>query len=404
VSRSTRLMLSVLALSIGIGNLAYLATQSTAEDHGAVLRRDRRPDGTVTVELLSGAYRLDQIYKSMHGPRGNQPGVRLTEAGDSRLIWLTGVATDVVDADSLEPLSNEFFCHSNLTFNPQTTDPSKHNASMQPATHADWRIFTLVPGLMNVHLPEGFGVPIHGDTLVDYFTMALNQNPGQPDRRVRMKTRVTYRQVGPGEAAPAPLFRRAVYVYQQYKDADDASFAFAHGHQGENCGLSCAVKQVGQTPSTFAAAKGDALDKHPGATCCVENASTEGVVKQFGADNTVHWMVPPGKHVYRTEITQQMNLPFDTTVHHISGHLHPYGESIELIDLETKRCVFSVTATSFTDKLGVASMSESQSREGIPLVKDRRYELVARYHNTTAEPIDAMAILYFYARDQLDGR
>ena len=115
-------------------------------------------------------------------------------------------------------------------------------------------------------------------------------------------------------------------------------------------------------------------------------------------------MVPPGQHVYRTEVTQQMNLPFDTMAHYITGHLHPYGESMELIDLETKQAVFTITAKCFEDRLGVASMSDIVSRAGIALVKGRRYELVARYNNTRSEPIDAMAILYFYARDQLDGQ
>ena len=35
---------------------------------------------------------------------------------------------------------------------------------------------------------------------------------------------------GAGAAAPVPLFRRSVYVYQQYKQASDNSFAYAKGH------------------------------------------------------------------------------------------------------------------------------------------------------------------------------
>ncbi len=75
-------------------------------------------------------------------------------------------------------LSDEFFCHSNLTFCPQSTTPEDHNAAFEQPKHMEWRLFTLVPGRMQVNLPSGFGIPIKGATQVDYFTMALNQNPG----------------------------------------------------------------------------------------------------------------------------------------------------------------------------------------------------------------------------------
>ncbi len=403
--KTKKIVLYSLGLAAALGICTYqIFFAPSPEDHGEILARKPLGNGLFSIELLSEPYRLDQVYKSMTGPRGNQPGIRLLEkAPVDAVLWLTGLETRVVDASSLEPISNEYLCHSNLTLNPDTTTPEKYNASFASPTHArDWRLFTLIPGRMTTYFPEGFGIPIRNDNLLDYFTMALNQNPGHPERVVRMKTKITFRQTNASEPLK-PLFRRAVYVYQQHKELSPggtlSKAVGVKGHQGENCAESCPVPQTGATPSTFQELdKG--LDRHPGATCCVANASPEGVVDQFGQENTVHWMVPPGKHLYRTEVTKQMNLPFDTTVHYVTGHLHPYGESLKLVDLESGQTVFEIKAGCFHDRLGVATMSEILSKEGIPVYQGRRYELLAEYHNTSTEPIDAMAILYFYGRDR----
>ena len=191
-----------------------------------------------------------------------------------------------------------------------------------------------------------------------------------------------------------------MYVYQQH-DADPPAVVASAApqdaaHQGEDCAISLPEDRVGATPSTFATAGSE----HPGATCCVANASQGGVLEQFGDENTIHWMVPPGRHRYRTEVTEQMNLPFDTTAHYVTGHLHPFGRSIRFVDLDTGEELFHVTGTDFDDRLGVMRMSETVRPEGVPLRKDGRYELIADYDNTSGEPVDAMAIFYFYALDE----
>jgi hypothetical protein len=390
-----------LALYAGVTVLGvsafWLATSRGAPDTGRVLGRETHADGSRSVVLLSQPYRLDKMYMSMTGPHGNQPGVRLADdAADDETVYVTAVRTDVVDHRTHAPVSNEFFCHSNLTLNPETTNPDAHNAAFSPATHADWRFFTLVPGRMDVRLPDGFGLPVKSGTRLDYYTMAINQNPGQPDRTIRMKTDIRYRRAS-ADRPVRPLFRRALYVYQQHKPEASATAQFLAGHQGEHCGEACKFDARGQTPSLFIPlAAGGKRDQHPGFSCCVENASPEGVEPQFGDENTVHWMVPPGRHQYRSEVTRQVDLPHDTAAHYVTGHLHPFGEWMRLIDMETGKVVMEVTAEHFTDRLGVKAMSETTSREGIPLVKGRRYELVTQYNNTLDKPIDAMAILYAY--------
>lgn len=379
--------------------LFLIASTGTPDIMGIVNRAESSIGGEV--ELLTPPYTLDEVYLSMRGPRSNQPRIRLSERSRKKeeTLWITGIETGVVDAHSLEPISNEYFCHSNLTLNPDTSSPEIHNANFKNTTHADWRLFTLVPGRISVFLPEGFGVPIKSRTLLDYFTMALNQNAGEPNREIRMRSKLSYTRVSRNEVPPKPLFRRALYVYQQHSTELGYSFDLVPHyaeHLGEICAEHCRSDQRGNSPSAFSSD----LDNHPGSTCCVVNASIDGIVSQFGEENTVHWMVPPGFHQYRTEVTEQLELPFDSTAHYVTGHLHPFGKALRLVDLESGDTVFDISAKSFRDRLGVEWISEIKSSSGIPLSRDRRYELIAEYDNPMDSSIDAMAILYVYLLDQ----
>ena len=186
--------------------------------------------------ILSAPYELDQVFKSMQGPSGIHPRLRLIEGGtDDETLYVTGVETQVVDSKTFEPISNEFYCHANMTLCPATTTPEKHNGAFPNVTHMDWRLFTLVPGRWSIQLPEGFGIPIKNKTEVDFLSMSLNQNPGLPERTIRMRTKI----IGRRGTGLRPLFRRSVYVYQQHvlnkSQASNSPGPGAKKHQGELC-------------------------------------------------------------------------------------------------------------------------------------------------------------------------
>lgn len=390
-----RLRLALISLAIAS---TVLVVQKAARARAAMLARpsvlcvrEQLADGRGSVELLSAAYHIDRMYQSMEGPAGNQPGIKLSPGrGNDEVLYVTGVRSEVIAADSEAVISPEFFCHANLTLSPDSTTPAVHNAGFAEPKHMDWRLVTLAPGCMALRLPEGFGVPVKNGTLLDYYTMALNQNQGVPEQTVRIRSRIDYTTAG----ATRALFRRAVYVHQQYRQASGEKVKADSGvHVGAKCGLSCDRNLLSTNPSLFIDLS---LPTHPGAMCCVANASSGGVVPQFGADNTVHWMVPPGKHSYTTDVSTQFDLPFDADAHYITGHLHPYGKRMRLLEKETQRVVFEITSEDFKDKVGVQKMSDIVSKAGVPLRKEGRYELVADYDNTTTSPIDAMAIMYIY--------
>src|SRR5213080_1891901 len=101
-----------------------------------------KADGLQT--LVSEAYRLDKIYHSMEGPWSIQSGIHLAAGAKSGVQWVTGSETEVVDAAVQKPISQEFFCHSNLTFAEHGRTPLQYNQQLGGKTHLDWRLFTLV--------------------------------------------------------------------------------------------------------------------------------------------------------------------------------------------------------------------------------------------------------------------
>jgi hypothetical protein len=91
-----------------------------------------------------------------------------------------------------------------------------------------------------------------------------------------------------------------------------------------------------------------------------------------------------------------LNLPFDTTVHYATIHVHPFARAMELRDLTTGKTVFHLNSQDWSDRVGVAHVDEFKSSDGVPIFRSHRYELTAEYDNTSSANTDAMAILYLY--------
>ncbi len=332
------------------------------------------------VELLSKAFRLDKLYMSMTGPSANLSGIKLLKDEPRQLVWLTGIKNQVIDPAQKNPISPEFFCHANLTFDPKRTTPDAHNKQLGGTTNMDWRFFTLVPGRLDIELPAGFGMPVLSDTPLDLFSMSLNQNIKDHKVDVQFRSHVQFLRDSSLARPIKPLYRRALYVLEPIKTSGIEKIG-AHQHPthpGEGCGdLAAETKASG--------------DKKIGTT-----ATIGGVLPQFGNDVTIHWMVPPGRHTYRTILGKQMQLPAATTVHYATAHLHPFAEALELYDLTTEKSVFRLGSRDFKDRIGVEHMDQFSSEEGVLLDPAHQYELRADYNNPLDHDTDAMAILYIY--------
>jgi len=227
-----------------------------------------------------------------------------------------------------------------------------------------------VPGRSSIELPPGFGVPIPADAALDYVTMSLNLNERDQVVNVRMRTKVHTMAADQPGAPTKALFRRALYVLQPHgvsAKMGPACMAQAGMHMGAGC---AELSKVNMSGEVNANKRGDGLMNH--------------------------WIVPPGHHIYTTEITPQLNLPFDTTIHYATMHVHPFARGMELRDLTTGTTIFRLNSQDWPDRVGVAYVEEFKSIEGIPIQRDHRYELSAEYDNPLDSETDAMAILYLY--------
>jgi len=115
-----------------------------------------------------------------------------------------------------------------------------------------------------------------------------------------------------------------------------------------------------------------------------------------------HWLVPPGRQVLRSDVEPGV-VQFDGMIHFIKIHLHPYGESVTLVDKTTGEEVWKGSATNHPERAHLTEIEFYSSTIGIPVYHDRDYELVTVYDNTTDEDIDAMAVMRIFVHPLIDG-
>ena len=323
------------------------------------------PVATYSKVILSDVYTVDRKYRSMQGPSSSQ-AIQLGEPGSRELLWITAYRATMVGPDGAEPQSQEFMCHTNLDL-----DVTQHTNLFGWDRMGIQRLFTLSQGQYEISFPPGFGVPIFSDEVLSLATQVLNHNIEGQSFRVRHRVEIDYVRQAELRSPLKPLFMAAA------------------------TGLVSLEEEKGY----FNVQDPNHAQHGPG--CLVGTGATNHSYKDaFGHTFAGHWAVKPGREVNRTLATTWMNLPFDTTVHYIAIHLHPFAESLELRDLTTQTTVFKSTVRSPFDRIGIDHVEYFSSEAGIPVFKDHEYELVSVYNNTTAEDQDSMAVMFLYSLDK----
>jgi hypothetical protein len=283
--------------------------------------------------LETAPMHIDQIYTSMTGPYDR---VRVDV---SDIDWITGFEAHVVDAETGEPMGDEFFCHSQLQL-PNTA-----------------RLLVNATGIESLQFPSGFGMPVRkiieplGPEQSQLFLlgMLLNNHVSEIDRLAKVRWRVQYwRDDDPAAADLKTLFRVGL----------DMTVEDLEAYESE------------QVP---------------------EDVTTHCVLVK---DNTTHWLVPPGpqttRKVYRDFI------PVEATVHYGVVHLHNHGMYMKLTDLTTGEVLWRTDAVYEPERRQIDSIPTYSSTEGFVVYPDREYEIEAFYENTTDHDVDAMAMMYLY--------
>ncbi len=308
--------------------------------------------------VVSDTLLIDTTYHSMEGPSHQ---VRFTVGTSEPVdtLWITGITAEVVAPD-LTPLPVEFFCHANLDY-----DPDVHRRLFNTKRLTSSRLFTLSQGHEAMRFPDGFGIPVRSDEPLFLTTQVLSNNGVEVDKHVRVRIRVHY--VRKGERAMKSLAMTSA-----------AGIVSTDGHQGHF---------------------GMGADHHAGhATTGVSKGGIE-YRDTLGQKFSGHWVVPPGKHSVRTVATKWMALRADTEVHYIGVHVHPYAQRITLRDLTTGQDVFTSLVHPMEGRIGISKVTDFSSTRGMRLFANHDYEVIADYENPTAQPVDAMAVLFLYVRD-----
>jgi hypothetical protein len=343
--------------------LALTATALSVAADDRAPERQKLPDGTWEVDVFSPVYMVDREYKSMTGP-WTTTTVALGD-GDE-VVWVLGYRAVMAGADGITPAPQEYMCHSNLDF-----DVARHQQTFGGSKSITSRLFTLSQGQLDIAFPEGFGLPLVASEPLALTTQVLNLNPSSQSVEVRHHVTVRYARQADLERPIQPLFTKGVYGLQLLEGAD--------GYFGLD------------TP--------DQSVHGPG---CLQgqNAASHIFADAQGRKFTGHWVVKPGREVNHTLVTRILDLPYDTTIHYIAVHLHPFAESLELYDLTTGASVFKSSTRPFPDKIGLAHVDSYSSAVGIPIYKDHEYELVSVYQNITDQDQDSMAVMNLYMLDK----
>ena len=294
----------------------------------ACAKRPPAQSGPAVVEktVLSPVYHVDKKYRSMMGPQSSRT-VHVGDPAKNALMWITGYSARMVGQDGRSSMPQEYMCHSNLDL-----DPIEHRNHVHAESGISGRLFTLSQGQFDIDFPPGFGIPVRSQEALRLTTQVLNLNAEAPNLDVRHKVTIRYRADAPSMAI-RPLFQKSVY-----------GLALIDGKDGH----------YGKTGNETHPAEG---------TGCLErqNASAHTYQDGEGRTFTGHWVVPPGREVNTTRVTQLLSLPYDTTVHYIAVHLHPFAESLELKDLNTGKVVFRSEATNYRTKSDCARSTRSRA-------------------------------------------
>lgn len=318
------------------------------------------------VDFLGPELNIDGIYPSMRGPAGTD--LVALKPNSNELGWITGFRSVMMNGDGESQASQEYMCHTNLDL----TALEQHIQSRGVERFNPGRLFTISQGQQEVNLPKGFGLPIRMGQPMAAGVQALNLNHAV-DQAFKLRHKLTFRFVEDSQVKGkmVPLFTKSGVVL---KAIDGNCKYYGEDHEGNMAGGACLIGNPAVKEDVFADENGNPF--------------------------TAHWVVEKGTEENHTVVTEMLELPYDTTIHYILAHVHPFCESLELRDLTTGESVVKLEMKQVENQIGLSHTEHFESVEGLPLYKDHGYEMVSIYNNTSDKEQDAMAVMIFFLKDK----
>ncbi len=314
-------------------------------------------EGNDMVHLESPDLLVDNIYQSMDGPQAVL-NLHLNEGGQN-VQWITGFKAEVFK-EGTQTHNNDFLCHTNIDYHDAI---HYKNLNLPKRINTQYpRLGTLSNGINELNFPNGFGFPIAADDALVIASRTLNHNID--DAFFKVKHHINLK-MAKGNTPMKPLRPKGLVLLLPY----DLENPYASKSDDPNLCSPIDLKN----------------HSGPGAD---------------GVSLSAHWKLPQGKIHYEFEVTYQLYLQEDTTIHAMAAHLHPGAETFQLYDITADEPVYSFHCENYTDKVGLKHVPSYSSEEGILLKADHQYKLILETYNPSEDFRDMMAVLYLYIYDR----
>jgi len=275
---------------------------------------------------------------------------------EQRLYWIRGAKVEIIDDGKVLPHA-EFLCHSIISL-----DESQHQDYFPKRSKVTGNsMFNFSQGSTNFIFPEGFGIPMNNNERLKFNFRILNRTS---DETSLIKGRWTLYFVADNELT------RPIKALSWYR-----------------AGIAILVGKDTTPPNDMWHLK-------------LKKPFAKNVK---GEKKTWHWVVPPGRHTYRT-MHSQYHFDFEGPILAATAHVHPFAEKMSLIELmpdREEKIVFTINSQTDTSH-GIRIMNIDYltwPSNSITLSKDKnvRYGWEVTYNNTSEVDVDSMAgaTLYF---------
>jgi hypothetical protein len=314
-------------------------------------------EGKTALLLESPDLLVDNIYQSMDGPQA-VINLNMNEGG-TRVQWITGFKAEVY-REGTQKHNNDFLCHTNIDYYDAV---HYKNLQMPKRINTQYpRLGTLSNGINELNFPEGFGFPVAHDDAFIIASRTLNHNIEAPFFKVKHHIELkTYK----GSKLLKPLKPKGLVLMLPYD-----------------------LENPGQTERN---------DPNLCSPLDLKNHSGPG---KDGVSLAAHWLLPEGKTRYEFDVTYQLYLQEDTTLHAMAAHLQPGAETFILYDVTEDKAVYTFNCENYTNKVGLKHVPSYSSKEGILLKADHDYKLILETYNPGTEFRDMMAVLFLYLYDK----
>lgn len=310
-----------------------------------------------TYKMISPAFYIDGIYKSMEGPKATNY-VQLTT--DSTLVWITSFEVKALDSKTKKIISNDYICHTNVDFN----DVNYYTAlGLKDRIGVQYpRMTSLSHGLEKFELPKGYGIPMKGNDYLFVTTQSLNHNFPDENRTIKHEVSISYSK----EKNIKPLMSRTVFIQLPYDKKDPFK---------------------------------EPLD--PASNQCIPvETKNHSYSDANGNMLSGHWVIPKGKKTYKSSINEQLQIKDSLRLHAAAVHVHPFATSITLFDTTANKVIFRSNIINHKNSIGLTKIDALSSEEGIWMYKDHDYILTMDVDNTTSTEQDMMGSMFLFFYDQ----